>query len=82
MGFTSSDYKPHITPALNQPLGFQLNGINRPMKQTPEQVKTRLEAEAKRMKTQEWHGQIWRPTITEDEKEQRKKQIDRGEIPF
>ena len=52
------------------------------MKQTPEQIKARLDAEADRMKKQEWHGQVWRPTTTEAEQQQRKKQIDLGEIPF
>lgn len=52
------------------------------MKQTTEQIKARLAMEAERMKKQEWHGQIWRPIITEVEKNQRNKQICRGEIPF
>lgn len=52
------------------------------MKQTPEQVKARLEEEAERHRKSAWHGQIWRPQISEEEKAQREKQIDRGEIPF
>lgn len=52
------------------------------MKQTAEEVRTRSEREQERMKRQEWHGQIWRPTITELEMEARKKQVDRGELPF
>ena len=52
------------------------------MKQTPEQIKERLEFEAERQKRSEWHGTIWRPTITEREQQERKKQVDRGELPF
>jgi len=52
------------------------------MKQTAEEVRARIEREQERMKRQEWHGQIWRPTITERETEERKKQVDRGILPF
>lgn len=52
------------------------------MKQTAEEVRARIKREQERMKRQEWHGQIWQPTITEREMEDRKKQVDRGEIPF
>lgn len=76
------------TTSLTQPrrstsrLGFQTNGINQTMKQTTEQVKARLEEEAERHRKSAWHGHIWRPQISEEEKAQREKQIDRGEIPF
>lgn len=52
------------------------------MTQTTEEVRARIEREQERMKRQEWHGQIWRPTITEREAEERKKQVDAGLIPF
>lgn len=52
------------------------------MKQTAEEVRARIEREQERMKRQEWHGQIWRPTITERETEECKKQVDAGKIPF
>lgn len=52
------------------------------MKQTQEQIKERLEMEAERRRKSEWHGQIWRPTITEREQQERKKQVARGELPF
>lgn len=52
------------------------------MKQTAEEVRARIEREQERMKRQEWHGQIWRPTITEREAEERKQQVVRGELPF
>lgn len=52
------------------------------MKKTAEEIAARIEREQERMKRQEWHCQIWRPTITERETEERKKQVDRGEIPF
>lgn len=52
------------------------------MKKTAEEVRARIEREQERMKRQEWHGQIWRPTITERETEERKKQVDAVQIPF
>lgn len=52
------------------------------MKQTDEEIKAQVQREQERIKRQEWHGQIWRPTITERETEERKKQVDRGELPF
>lgn len=52
------------------------------MKQAAEEVKARIEREQERMKRQEWHGQIWRPTIIEREMEARKQQVERGELPF
>lgn len=52
------------------------------MEQTAEEVRARIEREQERMKRQEWHGQIWRPTITERETEERKKQVDAGQISF
>lgn len=52
------------------------------MKQTPEQIKAQLDAEAERHRKSEWRGQIWRPTITEREHQERKKQVDRGILPF
>ena len=52
------------------------------MKQTEEEIKAQVQREQERMKRQEWHGQIWRPTITERETEERKQQVDRGILPF
>jgi len=52
------------------------------MKQTPEQIKERLEFEAERQKRSEWHGTIWRPTITEREAAERAKQVANGTVPF
>ena len=52
------------------------------MKQTAEEVIARIEREQERMKRQEWHGQIWRPTVIEREMEARKQQVERGELPF
>lgn len=51
------------------------------MKPTQEEIAKRLDAEAKRQKESQVVD-IWRPTITEREKEERKKQIDAGIIPF
>lgn len=52
------------------------------MKKTLEQIKVRLAMEAERMKKQEWHGTIWRPTIAPQELAERKQKVDRGELPF
>lgn len=52
------------------------------MKETPEQTCARVIREQEKLKQQEWHGQVWRPTISEQERKERTKQIDRGEIPF
>lgn len=50
------------------------------MKPTQEEIAERLDKE--KVRQQDKVVDIWRPTITEREKEERKKQIDRGEIPF
>ena len=50
------------------------------MKPTQEEIAKRLDVERARLENKV--VDVWRPTITEKEKEERKKQIDRGEIPF
>lgn len=50
------------------------------MKPTQEEIAARLDKE--KAQQQDKVVDIWRPTITEKEKEERKKHIDRGEIPF
>ena len=50
------------------------------MKPKQEEIAERLDKEKARQ--QDKVVDIWRPTITERDQEKRKKQIDRGEIPF
>jgi len=50
------------------------------MKPTKEEIAKRLDKDKARR--EEKPTGIWRPTITEREAEERKKQIDRKEIPF
>jgi hypothetical protein len=52
------------------------------MKQTPEQIKARLDAEAERQRKSEWGGKTWQPTISEQEREERAKQVANGILPF
>lgn len=50
------------------------------MKPTQEEIAERLDKEKARQ--QDKPVAVWRPTTTKEEKEERQKQIDRGEIPF
>lgn len=50
------------------------------MKPTQQEIAERLDRDKARQ--QDKPVDVWRPTITEREAEERKKQIDRGEIPF
>jgi len=50
------------------------------VKPTKEEIAKRLDKDKARQ--QEKPTRVWRPTITEQEQQERKKQIDRGEIPF
>lgn len=52
------------------------------MKETPEQTRARVIREQEKLKQQEWHGQVWRPTINEQERKDRQYQIERGTLPF
>lgn len=51
------------------------------MKPTQEEIAKRLDAEKAR-RVQDKVVDIWRPTITDREQEERKQQIDRGILPF
>jgi len=50
------------------------------MKPTKEEIAERLDKDKARR--EEKPTDIWRPTITEREQQERKQQIDRGELPF
>ena len=50
------------------------------MKPSKEEIAERLDKDKARQ--QDKPVTVWRPTITEQEQQERKKQIDRGEIPF
>ncbi len=52
------------------------------MKETREQARERVKREQEKLKQQECHGQVWRPTINEQEREDRQYQIERGTLPF
>lgn len=47
------------------------------MKETPEQTRERMKMQTEKLKQQEWHGQVWRPTINEQERKDRQYQIER-----
>jgi hypothetical protein len=64
------------------PYGITTKHRENSMKESQQQIKDRLDREIERMKNQEWHGTVWKPTITEQELQERQKQIERGILPF
>lgn len=53
------------------------------MRESIEELKQRVrESERRRLKNQEWHGQVWKPTITDEEQKEQEKQVAAGELPF
>lgn len=71
-----SDWRGHTEPQ------SKISAMENGMKQTAEEIRAKIKRDQERMKRQECHGEVWRPTITEEEKEERKKQVESGILPF